>query len=228
MNEIHVNDYEVVLPTGEIDLSSVSAAQLRKALEKSEAKEKARKARKKAAYELKRDSIVTELSIEAQELSQALKAFKIKVQKSVDEQAVELAEYGGIRSNSKGGFSIKSHNNEFRIKRTRETNPSWDERSNKAVELIKNFLNDAVKKRAEKEFNLIMSFLEKNKAGDLEYQKVMILLSREDNYDDPRWKEGLRLLKESYEVVLKGFGYYFEAKDNEGSYQTIGLNFSSL
>lgn len=235
----NINDIEVIDPviitsntntmsTDTIDLSKVSPEQLRAALDKAEAKEKAAKDRQRKAYESKRNKTVVDLVAEAIELSKQLESFKSRVQIAMEEQAKSLAEYGEMRSNSKGGFGLKNEDQTLKIRRTRETNPTWDERSDKAIELIKDFLHDTVKKRAEKEFNMLMDFLVKNKQGDLEYPKVMILLSHEDNYDDKRWKEGLRLIKESYKVVLRGFGYYFEKKDVQGKWQPIPLNFSSL
>lgn len=228
-NEIEVHDYEIVPPDGVVvDLGDVPVEQLRKALAKADAKAKKTQERKRKKYEEQRNEKVCELAWEAFLLHEKLKIFKQKVHDTMEDQSVKLAEYGEIRSNSKGGFQLKSDQNDYRIRRTRDTQPTWDERSNKAVELIKEFLQDAVKKRAEKEFNLIMSFLEKNQAGDLEYQKVMMLLSNQDNYDDPRWKEGLRLLRESYKVVLKGFGYYFDSKNADDKWEAVSLNFSSI
>lgn len=229
VNEIEVKEYDIVPPDSVVvDLGNVPIEQLRKALEKKEKKERAAQQREKKEYEISRNETVIDLSQEALELHELLHDFKTRVQKDIEEQSVKLAQYGEIRSSSKGGFQIKSDNEFYRIRRTRDTKPTWDERSNKAVELIKNFLQDTVKKRAEKEFNLIMGFLEKNKEGDLEYQKVMMLLSHSDNYTDPRWIEGLRLLRESYKVVLKGFGYYFDQKNSEGKWESISLNFSSI
>ncbi|WP_417289641.1 DUF3164 family protein [Corallibacter sp.] len=209
-------------------LDQASPDELRAQLKRVEAKERAEQKRKRTEYESNRNHTVVVLLQEAMELHKGLKLFKSLVEDKMDEQALKLNEYGLMRGNSKGGFSITNEADTFRIRRTRETNPTWDERSTKGVSLIKEFLHDAVKKRAEKEFNLLMSFLEKNKQGDLEYQKVMILLSHEDAYGDPRWKEGLRLVKESYKVVQKGFGYQFEIKNPEGKWETMSLNFSNL
>ncbi|NDG53898.1 MAG: DUF3164 family protein, partial [Flavobacteriia bacterium] len=118
-----------------------------------------------------------------------------------------LSEYGKIRSNSKGGFSVTDKNDTMRVTRRRDTEPVWDERSGKAVELIKEFLGDAIKKRDIKMYEILMSFLERNANGDLEYGRVMDLYKHEDKFDDPRWKEGLKLIKESFSNHLKGYGY---------------------
>ncbi len=199
-------------------------AKLTKLKQKKALKEK----RAKEQYISSRDNNAQILVHKAIILNNQLTEFKKEVEKVMQYQAEELEKYGEMRSNSKGGFSIVNTMDTHKIRRTRDTNPTWDERSQKAVELIKDFLQDSIKKRAEKEFNLIMSFLEKNSAGDLEYQKVMTLLSQESNYDDPRWKEGLKLLRESYKIVLKGYGYNFEFKNPDGKWNTIPLNFSNI
>lgn len=103
-----------------------------------------------------------------------------------------------------------------------------DERSTKALELIHAFLYDTVKKRDKDLFEMLIGFLVKNKKGDLDYASVMNLLSHETRFDDPRWKEGLRLLKQSYSNFLKGYQYDFEKQNEEGKFERIELNFSAL
>ena len=94
--------------------------------------------------------------------------------------------------------------------------------------MIKEFLHDTVKKRDIKLFDILISFLEKNKAGDLEYNRVFSLLQHEDKFDDPRWVEGLKMLKESYSVRMRGYGYEFKQLDGEGKWDNLVLNFSSI
>ncbi|REC70968.1 hypothetical protein DRF57_21480 [Chryseobacterium rhizosphaerae] len=73
-----------------------------------------------------------------------------------------------------------------------------------------------------------IGFLVKNKKGDFDYASVMNLLSHETRFDDVRWKEGLRLLKQSYSNFLKGYQYDFEKQNSEGKFERIELNFSAL
>ena len=75
---------------------------------------------------------------------------------------------------------------------------------------------------------MLIPFIEKNKNGDLEYAKVFILIQKEDLWDDPRWIEGIKLLKESYSINLKGFGYEFKSLDEQGKWENLKLNFSAL
>lgn len=146
----------------------------------------------------------------------------------MEEHAVKLAHYGKLRSNSKGGFSITTENGALRVTRRRDTEPVWDERAAKAVELIKDFLGDTIKKRDIDTYEVLMTFIERNEKGDLEFARVMDLFKHESRFEDERWQEGLRLIKQSYGNHLKGYGYEFKRKAADGKWDNILLNFSSL
>lgn len=189
--------------------------------------------RERKAYVTKRDSATSELIQSAIALQEQLRQFKAQCHATMDEQREELEKYGKIRSNSKGGFSLVDSDGLLKVKRRRDTEPRWDERAEKGVELLKDFLATTVKKRDEKQYIILMGFLEKNAKGDLEYARVMSLLSHEELFDDTRWTEGLRLLKEGHHNYLKAYGYEFKTKvvteDNpDGKWQNILLNFASL
>ncbi|MDQ8012014.1 MAG: DUF3164 family protein [Flavobacterium nitrogenifigens] len=207
------------------NLSTSELEEILKSRKESEAK---KLEKEKMQYEKNRDEKVEKMILTAQCLFRELSEFKQYMHIEMEDQAVKLSEYGKIRSNSKGGFSISNADDTMRVKRRRDTEPSWDERSSKAVELIKEFLSDTIKKRDLKLHEILLSFLERNANGDLEYSRVMDLYKHEDKFDDPRWKEGLRLMKESFSNHLKGFGYEFKHKDENGQWHNILLNFSSL
>lgn len=196
----------------------------------SEKKEAARKAREKEkqTYVSNRDKKIEEIMQEAVRLNDQLSFFKQKCHQIMDEQALKLESYGAIRGNSKGGFSVTHSLGSLRVIRRRDTQPYWDERATKGVALIKDFLNDFVRKRDKKLFEILMSFLEKNKAGELEYSKVMHLMKHEDKFEDPKWKEGLALIKEGYMVTMKAYAYEFRRLVGDGKWENIALNFSSI
>lgn len=209
-------------------LEQVSVEDLKAALAKKEKSERAEQTRKQKAYEKRRDGNIEALMDEGRELSLALQRFKAKVHATMDIQAKDLMEYGKIRTDSKGGFTVTHSDCKTRIKRRRDTDPSWDERAEKAVELIKAFLFDTVKKADAKVFQLLIGFLERNMAGDLEYSSVMQLLASEKLYDDSRWVEGLNLIRQSYNLSFKAFGYEFQTRTKDGKWNRINLNFASI
>lgn len=210
------------------NVNEMSTAELEKMLAERKKEENAKRLKEREDYEKDRDFNVLELYNDAVGLSDILRQFKDKVCEVMDMQATKMNEYGMIRGNSKGGFSVLHSSNDIKITRRRDTDPVWDERAVKATELIKEFLTDTVKKRDLKLFQILITFLEKNKDGDMEYAKVFSLLQHEDKFDDDRWLEGLKLLKESYSLGLKGYSYQFFGKDNEGRWESLDLNFSAL
>lgn len=201
---------------------------LQQQLAAKQAKAQKEKDKAKAKYEKERDANIRNMVKTAEVLFDKLAAFKSVASTLMDSQHKALTEYGGIRGNSKGGFSITSADGTMRVTRTRDTTPSWDERGTKAVAMLKEFLEETAKKRDQDLFEILMGFLAKNDKGDLEYSKVMQLLQHRNTFKDPRWTEGLDLLTESYQVHLRGFGYEFSKKDSEGKWENISLNFTSI
>lgn len=214
--------------TETLEKKDYTTAELEQMLKERKKQEALKAEKEKQAYEDGRDEMIEKVILTAKTLFRELGEFKTFCHIEMDKQAVKLSEYGKIRSNSKGGFSVTDKNDTMRVTRRRDTEPVWDERSGKAVELIKEFLGDAIKKRDIKMYEILMSFLERNANGDLEYGRVMDLYKHEDKFDDPRWKEGLKLIKESFSNHLKGYGYEFKVKGEDGKWENLYLNFSSL
>lgn len=214
--------------TPPIDLSSLSVAELEAQLKNAKAAQAKKLEAEKQAYEAGKDKTISNILTTAKALVKELGEFKQYCHIEMENHAEKLASYGKIRSNSKGGFTINNTEDNMRVTRRRDTEPVWDERSLKAVDLIKKFLGDAIKKRDIKMYEILMSFLERNAKGDLEFNRVMDLYKHEDKFDDPRWKEGLRLIKESYSNHMKGFGYEFKFKNEAGKWENILLNFSGI
>lgn len=212
-----------------------TSEQLEKMLAETKAKEKAekqaekkRREKERQDYEASRDSKVLEMMEMARNLNIMMAEFKLKCHDVFDEHKEILNQYGTIKSNSKGGFSLQHSNGEIKIARVLATQPQWSEVSMKGVEILKNFLVNTVKKRDLKIFELLFAFLQKNKHGDLEYSRVMELLKHQDTFEEPEWLEGLKLLKEGYSIAQRGYHYTFHEKDEHGTMNPVSLNFSSI
>jgi hypothetical protein len=228
VNEIIVNEPIILNGMNTESQKEETIEELEARLAKAKSQQAKKLEAQKKAYESKRDENIFKIITTAKTLFKELGEFKQFCHIIMDEQATMLEAYGKIRSNSKGGFSICDAENTMKVTRRRDTEPVWDERSTKAVELIKDFLSDTIKKRDKDMHDILMSFLERNAKGDLEYARVMDLYKHEDKFQDERWKEGLRLIKESFSNHLKGFGYEFKFKTEEGKWENVLLNFSGL
>ncbi len=210
------------------DPTEMTLEELEALMDQKKKQRAAKEERERKAYEEKRDATVSDIISTAMDLHNSLAKFKAICHTDFEEHAILLNQYGKMPGKSKGGFSLTDATGTLRIVRRRDTEPNWDERSTKAVELIKDFLGDAVKKRDQKLYEILMSFLERNANGDMEYGRVMNLWQHEDKFHDPRWREGLKLIKESYNTHVKGYGYEFKTRGTDGKWQNILLNFSSL
>jgi len=216
------------MSTATKSIEEMTSEEIEQMLAKRKEKERRIKEKTKAAYESERDDLVTDLVLKAKSVNELLSKFKEELHVYFEEHKEKLNDYGGVRSNSKGGFSLVHSSGEIKATRLRSTQPVWDERAEKSLELINDFLHTTVKKSHRKLFEVLLSYIQKNKSGDLEYAKVMDLISHRDKWKDERWLKGLDLLEESFSIAFRSFSYAFYVKDKDGKWEPININFSSL
>lgn len=210
-------------------IENLSTKDLEKLLKERKKEEAAKREKDKEAYEASKKSMVKKNVMIATKLHHELNEFREKLQLEMEAAVEKLEEYGEIRSNSKGGFTIKDEDSGISISRIRKVTPAWDERADKAEELLVDFFGDTIKKKDAKLASILMSYLQKNNEGKLRYSSVMKLMQHEDKYDDTRWLEAIRLLRESYTTGLTKYYYEFKINNEKtGEWETLNLNFNSL
>lgn len=209
-------------------LQGLTIEQIEAALSEKKKQAQAEREKEAKAYVQHRDFVIEQMIGMAVDIEQMMVDFKAYCNETMDDQASNLEAYGKLRGNSKGGFAITHTDSTRRVIRIRRTEPQWDERAGKAVGMIRDFLNETVKKHNKKLFQILMTFVERNEEGDLEYARVMNLIQHEDKYTDPRWVEGINLIKESYSNRLKGYGYEFKVAKEDGKWHTINMTFASI
>ena len=213
----------------ELDLSNLSTNELESLLEKKRQEEAEHRRKEREKYESDRNKLVHDLCNQAKEMSRQLARFKLESMKRVQEFHEKAKSYGDIRSNSKGGFSLRDAQQLFKIAYERNIMSEYDERANMAEAKMREFLEDKVKARDKKTFRMVMSLITRNKkTGDFNPVSINSLLAIEDNYDDPRWKEALKLFRESYQVRLISMSLSFYEKDQQGRDSLIPLSFSRI
>lgn len=207
----------------------MSVEQLEALLAQKRKAEETRKRREREAYEKNVDEKITTIVEKAIGKSGLLYDFYKESIRTLEELREKLNQYGEIKSTSKGGFQRKSADGRYKVIYKYATICDWDERSLKAEELLKDFLKDVVKKRDQALFDIIISLIEKNKDGKLEYSRIQTLYSHEGKFDDPRWKEAIRLFKESFRATGSKYRLDFYVRnDATGKYDQIPLNFSNF
>ena len=211
------------------ELSPKDRKELMDQLAKEQKAEKAAQSKQRKEYDRNREKRIQKCIRGVDKIEKLMQVFKEEVSEMMSLQHDELDEFGLIPTKSKGGFSIVSNDGNYKITRSRDTDPKWDEIAHKGVELVQQFLVEEGAESAKPGiFNLLMGLIAKNEAGELEYSKVMQFIKHESEFDNPKWKEGLRLIKEGYSIEFKKFGYQFFKKDKEGKFKSISINFSNL
>lgn len=210
-------------------LTEAERSNLMEQLAKEERTARIAQVKKRKTYEKNREKRIQKVLKGVMKIEEVMSVFKSELSVMMEEQHAELDEFGMITSKSKGGFSIVSNDGNYKVTRSRDTDPKWDETAHKGVELVKEFL---IEEGAENSkpgiFNLLMGLISKNEQGELEYSKVMLFIKHESEFQHPKWREGLRLIKEGYSISFKKFAYQFFQKDEEGKWKSISINFSNI
>ncbi len=187
-----------------------------------------KRAQERTEYEKMRNQLVTDVIINAIALNEKMKSFKKFALNQLEGFRTIASEYGDIRSNSKGGFSLRNSDTQEAVSLDRNVVGEYDERAAMAEDLIKEFLEDKVKKKDLATFRTIITLIERNKAGDLTPSQVAKLLKIKDNYDDHRWVKAMELYEESFRIREISYSVSFFRKDQMGKDVAICLTFSSI
>jgi hypothetical protein len=199
--------------------------QLEALLEERRIKKAEDRNQKRKAYEELKESALHSLCISAIQLSHQLAYFKSIAFKEMQTLYELLQEYSSRHEDGEGNFSIENAEKTLKIEYSRQQNGGFDERSKQAEKHIidfvnKQFENDKTTKK------LITNLLERKK-DTLDVKLVQKLYSMEDDYQDENWREGIRLLKESWNPSESKDYIRFKHKVN-GEYKLINLNFASV
>jgi hypothetical protein len=188
-------------------------------LEENQAKNKAR-----LDYEALKEATVLGLSLNASGLSSMLKDFSLKAFNEMESLYDLLCVYSNRHAEGKGNFSLESKDGSLKVVYKRQELGYFDERSVQAEKHIMDFVNSKFSDDDDKE--LFMTILERKK-GNLDIKLVQKLYAMENRFDNPNWKEGIKLLKESWTPSGSKPYITFYVKQ-KGVWHQINLNFSSI
>lgn len=206
------------------DIEKLSTEQLEQMLEKRKADAKAQRESKKTAYEQLRNETVEKLIPMAASLMDQLKEFKRFAFGEIGAVHELLKDYSERHEKGKGNFRITNADDTMRITFSANEFGYFDERSTQAEKHIIEFLDKQFAGEIQTR-DLLRSLLQRSK-GRLDINQVQRLYKFEDSYDDANWKEGIRLLKESWTAGKTKWYARFEIQIN-GTWTPIVMDFAS-
>ena len=207
-----------------IDINQLSTEELEAALAKKKEAERQERENQRKSYESLKKETIEDLAPVAEELSLSILRFRDKAFTQLGSLYELLQDYSKRHQDGKGNFKIE--NEEFKIIFKRQGKGTFDERSEQAEKHIIDFLNTKYDGDLDTK-DLILSLMERKK-GDLDINMIQKLYSMEDRFDDENWREGIRLLKESYSFRHSKDYISFFKKGRNNQWEGINLNFSSI
>jgi hypothetical protein len=207
-----------------INVETLTTEELEKMLEQRKAQAKAERESKKNAYEQLRDGTVEKLIPMAANLRDQLKEFKRFAFGEIGAVHDLLKEYSERHEKGKGNFRITNADDTMRITFSANEFGYFDERSTQAEKHIIEFLDKQFAGDVQTR-DLLRSLLQRSK-GRLDINQVQRLYKYEEAYDDANWKEGIRLLKESWTAGKTKWYARFEVQIN-GTWTPIVMDFAS-
>jgi len=206
-------------------VQELTADQLEALLNEKRAQENEKKEQERMSYESLKSETIEGLAITASSLSAMLKEFKQKAFDEADTLYKLLCGYSKRHADGKGNFSVENTEGNVRMSFTRKQLGRFDERSVQAEKHIKDFITNRFIGDSDAR-DMIMGIMER-KRGYLDINQIQRLYAMENRFEDTNWKEGIKLLKESWKPTESRTYIRFEIKvDSE--WQLINLDFASI
>lgn len=181
--------------------------------------------KKKESYLALRNATVEELIPMASALSNELRDFADLCFSNLNALYALLKDYSKRHENGKGNFEIVNEKGDMKIRFKANETWAFDERSQQAEKHIIDFVQTQFTGDAKTQ-KLITNLLERSK-GKLDIKLVQKLYAMEDDYEDQNWREGIKLLKESWVQGRTRYYVQFECLI-DGTWKPIIMDFAAL
>lgn len=200
-----------------VDVSQLTEEQKNELFRQLNAERKDARTVKREAYEGLRKEFMAKVLENLINVIGEVKSFKQWLEKESEGFASLMRDYGQVKSDGQQSYTIKDGN--FRLEIKCNKVKGFDERADLAAERLVTFLKQYMQKSEkgadDPMYQLAMTLLERNQAGDLDYKSISKLYELEDKFGDPEYSDIMSLFKESNVVQKNATNYYFWQKNPE-------------
>lgn len=214
-----------------VDISQLSEEQKASLLAQLNAEAKNERINKRDAYEGLRGEFMHNVEDMLINVTADVKGFKEWLREESSTFVKLMREYGQVKTDEQKNYTITD--GDFRLQISCNSVKGFDERADLAAERLVAFLKDYMKKSEkgtdDPMYQLAMTLLERNQAGDLDYKSISKLYELEDKFGDPEYSEIMKLFQESNVVQKNATNYYFWKRDKEtGVWRRIEPSFCRI
>lgn len=170
-----------------------------------------------------RDSLVRELTAEAEALSATIAEFRKSVMARIDgfvkkSARVYRAGLGGV----KGNVQLISYDGAYKVIRAIDERTTFDERLTVAHELIKQCIEEWGKGAPAPLLTLVTDAFRTDKQGYLNPNRIRAL--RRYDFDHPKWRKAMKAIADAEQVQETRAYVRFYRRGSDGEYQPISLD----
>lgn len=199
-----------------VNIKDLSKEERAKLLAELQNEERQNRIERRETYEGLRASFMKEVEENVTEITKVVEYFKAWLEQEVEGFVAIMKDYGQVRKSDQRSYTITD--GDFRLEIAGNKVKGFDERADLAAERLIDYLKRYMK-RSEKGaddpmYQMAMTLLERNKAGDLDYKSISKLYELEDKFDS-EYGEIMGLFKEANVVQKNAVNYYFQKRNPE-------------
>jgi len=202
---------------GKIDVSQLTEDQKDELLRQLNAERKDERQLKREAYEQLRAEFMQQVHESLINQLSEVRTFKQWLEKESEAFTAIMRQYGQVKSDGQMSYTITE--GDFRLDIKSNKVKGFDERADLAAErlvaYLKQYMQQSDKGSDDPMYQLAMTLLERNQAGDLDYKSISKLYELEDKFKDAEYADIMALFKESNVVQKTATNYYFWQRDKD-------------
>lgn len=204
-----------------VDLSQMTEAQKAALREQLNAEAKSSRQENRKAYEDLRHEFMVNVENQLGIIVKSVKQFKDWLGSESDAFTKIMQRYGQTKFDDQKSFTITD--GDFRLSIASNNVKSFDERADLAadrlIKYLKRYMEQSKKGQEDPMYQLAMTLLERNNAGDLDYKSISKLYELEDKFDE-EYADIMTLFKESNVVQKTAVNFYFFKRSQESGIWT--------
>lgn len=199
-----------------VNIKELSSEERAKLLAELQNEEKQSRIERRETYEGLRAEMMREVESRLTQLVADVRGFHDWLTREIEGFVGIMKDYGQVRKSGQRSYTITD--GDFRLEIASNAVKGFDERADLAAErlidYLKRYMQQSEKGSDDPMYQMAMTLLERNKAGDLDYKSISKLYELEDKFDG-EYGEIMGLFKEANVVQTNAVNYYFQKRNPE-------------
>ena len=197
-----------------VNIQNLSKEERAKLLAELQNEENQTRIARRETYEALRAEFIHNVDERLQQVVTDVRCFHDWLQGEVEGFVSIMKDYGQVRNSEQRSYTVTD--GDFRLEIASNKVKGFDERADLAAERLIDYLKRYMKKSEKGSddpmYQMAMTLLERNKAGDLDYTSISKLYDLEAKFDG-EYSEIMNLFKEANVVQKNAVNYYFSKKN---------------